>query len=243
MDIYSKERLEQVMNDLKTKVFPQIKAVIQGRSKKNVGIHNEAVCNTAAGTAAKTVIAPSTFGLSATATIIVTFANAISVANATLAFGTAVDDTADDYAEKNPVTEGWYELSGGTFELSEDTTPQSGKTYYTVSAAKPIFYRGAALPANAVKAGSQHILRYDGTNFNIIGDLDTDTDTVTDVTFDNNTKTLKQTKGGVQSNIVQIVTSGFSLTSNETTGYDTITAIGSADVTPDDTTGYDAYTF
>lgn len=111
------------------------------------------------------------------------------------------------------------------------------------STAKPIFYRGAALPANAVKAGSQHILRYDGTNFNIIGDLDTDTDTVTDVTFDNNTKTLKQTKGGVQSNIVQIVTSGFSLTSNETTGYDTITAIGSADVTPDDTTGYDAYTF
>lgn len=41
-------------------------------------------------------------------------------------------------------------------------------------AAKPIRYRGAALPAGLVRAGSTHLLRYDGTSFNILGDLDTD---------------------------------------------------------------------
>lgn len=47
-------------------------------------------------------------------------------------------------------------------------------------AAKPIYYRGAALPANLVKAGSTHLLRYDGTRFNIVGDLDTDSQSVID---------------------------------------------------------------
>lgn len=45
----------------------------------------------------------------------------------------------------------------------------------TTLAAKPIYYRGAALGANLVKAGATLLLRYDGTNFNIVGDLDTDT--------------------------------------------------------------------
>lgn len=137
----------------------------------NKGIKNEAVCQTAAETAAKTIIAPAGFSLTNGATIIVGFANAIGVANATFAIGTAVDSTADDYSEKNPASEGWYVLSGGTFVLTEDATPQNGTTYYTVSAAKPIYYRGAALGANLVKAGSQVILRYNGTQFCVIGDL------------------------------------------------------------------------
>lgn len=198
---------------------------------KNKGIGNEAVCQTAAATAAKTVTAPEGFSLSNGATIIVTFQNAITVANATLAFGKAVDSTADDYAEKNPATEGWYVLSDGTFVLTEDTTPQNGTTYYTVTAAKPIYYRGAALAANMVKAGSQLILRYDGTSFNILGELDTDTDTVTDVTFDSNTKTLKQTKGGVQSNIVQLVTSGFQMEYDASDKSLNIIPLGSATAT------------
>ena len=43
------------------------------------------------------------------------------------------------------------------------------------NAAKPIFYHGAALAANLVKAGTSLLLSYDGTNFNIIGDINTDT--------------------------------------------------------------------
>lgn len=76
--------------------------------------------------------------------------------------------------------------------------------------AKPIFYRGAALGANLVKAGMSVIMRYDGTNWNIIGDL---------------------TK------------SGFIITTDETTGTDIFTAVGSAEITPNDTTGVDAFTF
>ncbi len=207
----------------------------------NKGIKNEAVCQTAAETAAKTIIAPAGFSLTNGATIIVGFANAIGVANATFAIGTAVDSTADDYSEKNPATEGWYVLSGGTFVLTEDTEPQNGTTYYTVSAAKPIYYRGAALGANMVKAGSQIILRYDGTSFNIIGNLDTDT--VTDITFDRNTNTLKKTVGGQQSDIVQIVNSGFSVVQDDDNGIDEISAIGGASITEDDTNGIDEYDF
>lgn len=140
----------------------------------NKGIKNEAVCQTAAETAAKTIIAPAGFSLTNGATIIVGFANAIGVANATFAIGTAVDSTADDYSEKNPATEGWCVLSGGTFVLTEDTEPQNGTTYYTVSAAKPIYYRGAALAANLVQAGDRIILRYDGTSYNIVGTLEQD---------------------------------------------------------------------
>lgn len=207
----------------------------------NKGIKNEAVCQTAAETAAKTIIAPAGFSLTNGATIIVGFANAIGVANATFAIGTAIDSTADDYSEKNPATEGWYVLSGGTFVLTGDTEPQNGTTYYTVSAAKPIYYRGAALGANMVKAGSQIILRYDGTSFNIIGNLDTDT--VTDITFDSNTKTLKKTVGGQQSDIVQIVNSGFSVVQDDDNGIDEISAIGGASITEDDTNGIDEYDF
>ena len=43
------------------------------------------------------------------------------------------------------------------------------------NAAKPIFYHGAALAANLVKAGTSLLLVYDGTNFNIVGDINTDT--------------------------------------------------------------------
>ena len=103
----------------------------------NKGIFNEATCSTAAGTAAKEIAtAPKSFSLVAGAKILVTFANAISIANATLQVGSAT--------------------------------------------AKPIYYHGAALAANLVKAGSVLLLAYDGTSFNIVGDLDTDT-TYTDM--------------------------------------------------------------
>lgn len=39
---------------------------------------------------------------------------------------TAVTDTTG----KNPASEGWYELVDGSYVLTEDTTPASGKTYY-----------------------------------------------------------------------------------------------------------------
>jgi hypothetical protein len=43
---------------------------------------------------------------------------------------TAVAETTG----KNPASEGWYEKKGDLYVLTEDTTPEAGKTYYTRSA-------------------------------------------------------------------------------------------------------------
>lgn len=109
-----------------------------GRIIHNKGIGSEGTCSTAAATATKAVTVGTTFKPVAGATLIVTFQNAITVANATLA-----------------VT---YGASGSQQTL----------------AAKPIYYRGSALAANLVEAGATLVLRYDGTNYNIIGSLQID---------------------------------------------------------------------
>ena len=139
----------------------------------NKGVGNNATCSTAGSTAAKEVTMGTTFDLVAEATILVKFANAITVANATL------------------------EVASPTVQMAD-------------AVAKPIFYCGAALGANLVKAGMIVMMRYDGTNWNIIGDL---------------------TK------------SGFIITTDETTGTDIFTAIGSATVSHNDTTGADEFVF
>lgn len=129
-------------------------------------------------------------------------------------------------------------ITVGDATLAVTHTDLAGTT--TTEAAKPIYYRGAALGANLVKAGLQISLRYDGTSFNVIGNL---TDTVTDITFDSNTNTLKKTVGGQQSDIVQIVNSGFSVVQDDDNGIDEISAIGGASITEDDTNGIDEYDF
>lgn len=78
------------------------------------------------------------------------------------------------------------------------------------AAAKPIYYHGAALAANLVKAGSVLLLAYDGTAWNIVGDL---------------------------------TPSGFVITTDETTGTDIFTAVGSATVSHNDSTGADEFVF
>ena len=142
-----------------------------GRILHNKGIGTEAVCPTAAATAAKQIVAGATFSLEAGATLIVKFQYGISVAAATLAVGQAVDPGSSGYEEKNPAQLGWCELSSGALVATEDIVPASGKTYYTVTTAKPIYYKGADLAADVVKAGVSVMLRYDGTSFNVIGTL------------------------------------------------------------------------
>ncbi len=46
---------------------------------------------------------------------------------------TAVDKTGEGYSLKNPANEGWYEKEGDNYVLSEDTTVDDNKTYYTRS--------------------------------------------------------------------------------------------------------------
>lgn len=106
---------------------------------RNKGLGNIGTCSTAASTAAKEVTLGTIFDLVSGATILVTFTNGISVANATLA-----------------VTH----------------TPIGGSQ--TTETAKAIYYRGAALGADMVKTGARVLLRYNGTQFDIIGDLNID---------------------------------------------------------------------
>ena len=58
-------------------------------------------------------------------------------------------------------------VSGATLAVTH--TNLAGQT--TTEAAKPIYYRGTALGGGLVKAGSKVLLRYNGTQFDIIGDL------------------------------------------------------------------------
>lgn len=95
---------------------------------------NVGTCSTAAATAAKEVTLGTTFALVTGATILVKFANAITVANATL----AVTHTT---------------LAGTT----------------TTEAAKAIYLNGSALEANIIQAGASILLRYNGSQYDIIG--------------------------------------------------------------------------
>ena len=102
--------------------------------------------------------------------------------------------------------------AGGTAAKVTNTTPPSFtltagakilvKFTYAISAenatlqvgsntAKPIYYKGAALPADIVKAGSSLLLAYDGTNFNVVGDINIDSQYTLPTASD-------QTLGGVK---------------------------------------------
>lgn len=64
-----------------------------------------------------------------------------------------------------------------------------------------------------------------------------------DVSYDSQTRCLTKTKNGVTTDIVELVTSGFSLTENDALGIDELAPIGSATITEDNTNGYDEFDF
>lgn len=53
------------------------------------------------------------------------------VGGTTAAQFTAVDDSAEGYAESNPSTKGWYETDGTNYRKTWDTEVVDGKVYYT----------------------------------------------------------------------------------------------------------------
>ena len=145
------------------------------RDARNKSIGNDAVCSTAAGTAAKTVTLGTTFELVTKATIIVKFENAITVAGAT---------------------------------LNITHTDLAGQTSST--GAKDIYYRGAALPANLVKAGMSLIMRYNGTQWDIISNIEALDDylQVNAQNFSNAQKLQARTNIGAQENVTDMAKLG-----------------------------------
>lgn len=68
-------------------------------------------------------------------------------------------------------------------------------------------------------------------------------DIVNNVAYNSSTGKLTMVKNSVSSDIVEIVTSGFQLITNENTGADVFTAVGTATIINDTTTGADVFTF
>lgn len=68
-------------------------------------------------------------------------------------------------------------------------------------------------------------------------------DIVNNVAYNSSTHKLTMVKNSVSSDIVTIVTSGFELSTNESTGTDVFTAVGGATLTYNSTTGTDVFTF
>ena len=67
--------------------------------------------------------------------------------------------------------------------------------------------------------------------------------TVSDVTFDSTTGKLKKTINGTATNVCDVVTSGFHISYNTTTGLKTVAAIGAATVAHNTSTGITEYVF
>lgn len=160
MEIYSKERFEQVMNDFKTVVLPQIKTEIEARAKKTA--------------------------LAAAVQRIANIEAIIGDANA---------------ADNDNIINKVVEFVAFFANITEDKT----------------LVGLLATTKTELEAEMESISYSNGE--------------------------LKKTVGGSTSKICDVVTSGFRITADNTTGYDTLTAFGSATITPSDSTGYDAFTY
>lgn len=162
MIIYDQERFEQVMSDLKTKVFPQIKTAIEGREKKEV-----------------------------------VSALAQRVANIEAIIGDASAADADNIINKV------VEFVAFFANITEDKT-LAGML---------------ATLKTELEAEIEHI------------------------TFDSNMNQLKKTVNGSTSKLCDVVTSGFRISFDPTTGRKTTTAVGTATLTHDSVNGRLVYTF
>lgn len=78
-----------------------------------------------------------------------------------------------------------FKLTTGTLVLIEFTTTNTASNptlNISSTGAKAIYYNGAAVTSNYLKAQHIYMLRYNGTQYDIVGDIDTNTDTDTKVT-------------------------------------------------------------
>lgn len=116
----------------------------------------------------------------------------------------------------------------------------SGSVYVTISSPQ-IYTAGDGLDlSNGEFSVDNTVVRIGGTDSQEALNAP---DIVNNVAYNSSTHKLTMVKNSVSSDIVEIVTSGFQLTTNETTGADVFTAVGTATITNDTTTGADVFTF
>ena len=188
--IYTKERLEQVMNDFKTIVLPQIKAEIELRAKKTTVTALdtrvqaiEAIIGSASSADQDNIINKVVefvdFFASITeeTTLAGLLANISERIEALGNVGTpnkAVCDTAAATQAKAVTMPSTFSMVSGAVifvVFTNGISVASATLSVNEGTAKPITYNGAALGANLVKAGAEVMLHYNGTSWNVVGDF------------------------------------------------------------------------
>ena len=129
-------------------------------------------------------------------------------------FNEATCSTAAETAAKEVTKPTSFTLTTGATIIVKFTnaiTVASATLNVGSTGAKAIYYRGAALAANRVAAGDRLILKYNGTQFDIIGHLDTDTNTQAVSSVVGHTGAVTATQIGTA-----LTNAGYKLTDNNT---------------------------
>ena len=85
--------------------------------------------------------------------------------------------TAASTAAKTVACDGFSLITGAeiTVKFTVSNTADSPTLNVNGTGAKPIFYRGAAITKTYIVANRTYTFRYDGTNWDLVGDINTDT--------------------------------------------------------------------
>lgn len=68
-----------------------------------------------------------------------------------------------------------FVLADGAFvvvKFANENTAENPTLNINSTGAMPIFYKGAAIPADQIAAGGVYLFRYDGTNWDAVGNID-----------------------------------------------------------------------
>ena len=149
-------------------------------------------------------------------------------------------------------------ITSANSTLAVTHTTLAGTT--TTETAKPIYLNGAALLSDVITPNSTVFLRYNGTQFDLVGGAGEGSPnsvlvgdysgSATYPTFDpmldtvhTKAQTLTEAQKLQARTNIGVVGSGFQVSTDETTGTDTFTALGTATITHNDTTGADEFAF
>lgn len=187
MDIYSKERFEQVMNDFKNVVLPQIKTAIEQRYKKTDAAtlvqrvsDIESIIGSATQADEDNIINKVREMIAFFANIAEesTLAGLLSTINTSIqTLGNIVTpnkgvcSTASATLAKDVTVVSTFSLTEGATVIVtfENNVPANSTLNVNSKGAVPIYYRGADIVDDIIKAGDTVMMYYNGTNFIIIG--------------------------------------------------------------------------
>ena len=187
MDIYDKERFEQVMDDLKNNVFPQIRTAIEQRYKKTdaatlvqrvsdiesiIGSATQADDDNIINKVREMIAFFANIAEESTlAGLLSTINTSIQTLGNIVTPNKGVCSTASATLAKDVTVVSSFSLTEGATVIVtfENNVPANSTLNVNSNGAVPIYYRGAAIVDDIIKAGDTVMMYYNGTNFIIIG--------------------------------------------------------------------------